>query len=118
MSKHEHRRFTVEQKREILREADQPGVTVSEVCRHHGLAPSVFYRWRPTAQDGSAVALANKNARIVWALSAHDREFQSDYRPVVAAAYSRGPFEVKRSAEGQSTDCTGNHDVMARQVRP
>ena len=46
MSKREHRRFTAEQKLEILREADQPGVTVSEVCRRHGLSPSVFYRWR------------------------------------------------------------------------
>ncbi len=27
----------------------------------------------------AAVALANKNARIVWALLAHDREYQSDY---------------------------------------
>ena len=57
MSKGEHRRFTAEQKLEILREADQPGVTVSEVCRRHGLAPSVFYRWRAVAQGGSAVAL-------------------------------------------------------------
>lgn len=28
-----------------------------------------------------AVALANKNARIIWALLAHDREFRSDYAP-------------------------------------
>ena len=55
MSKKEHRRFTAEQKLEILREADQPGV--SEVCRRHGLAASVFYRWRAVAQGGSAVAL-------------------------------------------------------------
>jgi len=27
----------------------------------------------------AAVALANKNARIVWALLAHDREFKADY---------------------------------------
>ncbi len=33
MSKREHRRFTAERKLEILREADQPGVTVSEVRR-------------------------------------------------------------------------------------
>jgi transposase len=26
-----------------------------------------------------AVALANKSARIVWAILAHDREFRSDY---------------------------------------
>jgi transposase len=57
MSKREHRRFTAEQKLEILREADQPGVPVSEVCRRHGLAPSVFYRSRAVAQGGSAVAL-------------------------------------------------------------
>ncbi|MET0988617.1 MAG: transposase [Steroidobacteraceae bacterium] len=44
MSKREYRRFTAEQKIEILREADQPGVTVSEVCRRHGLSPSVLYR--------------------------------------------------------------------------
>ena len=34
----------------------------------------------------AAVALANKNARIVWALLARDREFRSDYTPAVAAA--------------------------------
>ena len=34
----------------------------------------------------AAVALANKNARTVWALLAHDREFQSDYTPALVAA--------------------------------
>ncbi len=53
----EIRRFTAEQKLEILEEADQPGVTVSEVCPRHALAVSVFYRWRAVAQGGSAVAL-------------------------------------------------------------
>jgi transposase len=57
MSKREHRRFTAEQKLESLREADQPGVTVSEVRRRHGLSPSVLCRWRAVAQGGSAVAL-------------------------------------------------------------
>jgi transposase len=34
----------------------------------------------------AAVALANKNARTVWALLAHDREFCPDYVPQLAAA--------------------------------
>jgi len=34
----------------------------------------------------AAVALANKNARIVWALLANEREFRSDYTPARAAA--------------------------------
>jgi transposase len=32
----------------------------------------------------AAVALANKNARIVWALLNHERNYQSDYRPSAA----------------------------------
>jgi len=34
----------------------------------------------------AAVALANKNARTVWALLAHDREFRADYNPRLAWA--------------------------------
>jgi transposase len=34
----------------------------------------------------AAVALANKNARIVWALLAKDREFRADYTSAAAAA--------------------------------
>ena len=64
MSKREHRRFTAEQKLEILKTADQPGVTVSEVCRQNGLAPSVFYRWRAVAKSGSAVALKRDAQRV------------------------------------------------------
>jgi transposase len=33
----------------------------------------------------AACALANKNARTVWALLAHDREYQADYQPRMAA---------------------------------
>jgi len=34
----------------------------------------------------AAIALANKNARIVWALLAHDRMFRPDYTPAALAA--------------------------------
>ena len=64
MSKREYRRYTAEQKLEILREAEQPNVTVSEVCRRHSLAPSVFYRWRAVAQTGSASALKQDAKRV------------------------------------------------------
>lgn len=35
-------------------------------------------------QNVAAVALANKNARIAWALLTHGRDYQADYRPAVA----------------------------------
>jgi transposase len=34
----------------------------------------------------AAVALANTNARTVWALLAHGRDYQADYEPERAAA--------------------------------
>jgi poly-gamma-glutamate capsule biosynthesis protein CapA/YwtB (metallophosphatase superfamily) len=34
----------------------------------------------------AAVALANKNARTVWAMLAHGREFRADYVPTRMAA--------------------------------
>jgi hypothetical protein len=34
----------------------------------------------------AAVALAQKNARTVWALLAHDREFRADYAPEISTA--------------------------------
>ena len=34
----------------------------------------------------AAVALANKNARIVWALLAHGRDYRADYTPAPITA--------------------------------
>ena len=34
----------------------------------------------------ASVALANKNARIVWALLAHERQFEAGYMRATAAA--------------------------------
>lgn len=36
--------------------------------------------------NAAAVALANKNARIIWAMLKHDREFRPDYAAAAAAA--------------------------------
>jgi transposase-like protein len=40
------RRFTDEQKRAIVLETEKPGVSVAEVCRRHGIATSMVFRWR------------------------------------------------------------------------
>ncbi len=68
----------------------------------HGTRSVIRYaEGKPCAQAGwlqkligrrnknvATVALANKNARIVWALLAHDREFRQDY--AVASSYRPG----------------------------
>ena len=97
MSKGEHRRFTAEQKIEILCEAEQPGVTISEVCRRHGLAPSVLYRWRAVAQGGSAVALkrdAQRKPRKDDAEARHKAEIER--MRAVIAEISAENLELKK----------------------
>jgi transposase len=59
-SKGQQRRFTAEEKRTILAEAEQPGVTVTAVCRKHRIAATQFYRWRAVAEQGAQAALRSE----------------------------------------------------------
>ena len=40
------RRWTVDEKHQVLKEASHPGMTVSFVARKYGIAPSLIFRWR------------------------------------------------------------------------
>ncbi|MER8402973.1 transposase [Mesorhizobium sp. M1348] len=40
------RRFSDNQKRAIVQETEKPGVAVAQVCRRHGVATSMVFRWR------------------------------------------------------------------------
>lgn len=50
-------RFSADEKLRILEEARQPGAGVSEACRRHGIATSVFYRWEAQMREGARKAL-------------------------------------------------------------
>ena len=54
------RQFTVEEKFSIVEEARQPDTTIAEVCRRHGIAASVFYRWEAQMRNGAREGLAEK----------------------------------------------------------
>ncbi|MEZ2329026.1 transposase [Mesorhizobium sp. RCC_202] len=55
------RRFSDEQKRAIVAETERPGVVVAQVCRRHGIATSMAFRWREefglTARKAPELAL-------------------------------------------------------------
>lgn len=58
MSKNRTRRkYTTEQKVEILRRHMVDKVPVSDLCNELGLQPSVFYQWQRQAHDNLAGAL-------------------------------------------------------------
>jgi transposase-like protein len=63
MSERKYRRFTAEEKLAILKEAEQPGVTIAEVCRKHRLAASMFYSWRAVALQAVGSAMKNTDRR-------------------------------------------------------
>ena len=71
------RRFSDEQKRAMVHETEKPGVAVAEVCRRHGIATSLLFRWRVqfslTARKApllATVALDDGMANEVPALAA------------------------------------------------
>jgi len=51
------RRWTTEQKLQIIEESFGPGETVSSAARRHGVAPNLLYRWRRLLSEGGTAAV-------------------------------------------------------------
>ena len=52
------RRWSSEEKASIVGEAAQPGASVAEVARRHGITRSLLYSWRREAVGRGGIALA------------------------------------------------------------
>lgn len=53
------RRWSTEQKLQIIKESFLPGETVSSVARRRGVAPNLLYRWRRLLTEGGAAAVGS-----------------------------------------------------------
>lgn len=51
------RRYTAEQKRVILQEAQRPGASISAVARQFGISPSLVFHWKRQMDSGAQTAL-------------------------------------------------------------
>ncbi len=51
------RRWTPEQKLEIVKQTNEPGSSVSLVARQHGLTAAQLFQWRKAYLEGSLVAV-------------------------------------------------------------
>jgi putative transposase len=77
------KRFTDEQIIRILREAEQEGRTVAEVCRAHGVSENSYYRWRRKFGGLSVVELRRlrelerENARLKRMVAERDLEIDA-----------------------------------------
>src|ERR1700710_3093354 len=51
------RRYTANEKIALVYATLQPGMTVSAVARHHGVSPSLLFKWRQLMSQGGQVAV-------------------------------------------------------------
>ena len=51
------RRWTVEQKRAMVLETEQPGMSLSYVARKYEIHPNQLFRWRKLMQEGALSAV-------------------------------------------------------------
>lgn len=58
------RRFSAEEKASIVLEVLRGERTISEVCREHGVAQSLFYKWRDKFMSGAIFSLSGNGKAI------------------------------------------------------
>lgn len=58
------RRWTAEQKKAMVLEAEQPGMSVSVVARKYEVHPNQLFRWRRLFHDGALVAVGTEEALV------------------------------------------------------
>jgi transposase len=79
------RKWTAEEKLQILDEARKAGQPVSDVCRRHQIAPTQFYEWEKQARTGALEALrAKKRGRKPSTTEAYLKDEVVRLRTVVA----------------------------------
>ena len=63
-SKERRRRWAPSEKKLIVQETYEPGVTVSLVARRHGIAPNQLFYWRRRMEEGALTAVGSEEKVI------------------------------------------------------
>ena len=58
------RRWTAEEKREMVEEAEQPGMSISAVARKYDVHPNLLFTWRRLMREGALEAV-RRDERVV-----------------------------------------------------
>jgi transposase len=78
--KRPRRRYSAEEKRRLLDEAEKPGESMSTVARRYGVSPSLLFGWRKAMEAGATTGLAAEEPLVpaseVKQLKAQIRELE------------------------------------------
>ena len=58
------RAYTADEKRRIVEETRVPGQSVSSVSRRFGVSPSMVFKWRRQAEEGTMASLGSDEAVV------------------------------------------------------
>lgn len=58
------RRWTAEEKRQMVEEAEQPGMSISAVARKYDVHPNLLFTWRRLMREGALEAV-RRDERVV-----------------------------------------------------
>jgi transposase len=74
------RRWSAEEKRSMVEEAEQPGMSISAVARKYGVHPNQLFKWRRLMHEGALSAVSAEEAVVplseAKALKAKIRELE------------------------------------------
>jgi transposase len=87
-----YRKFTAQQKIEIVLAGLRGDRSVKEVCREHEIAETLYYTWREKLLEGGREALAGKEERT------GDRELKKKIREL-ERALGRKVYELEIAGE-------------------
>lgn len=96
------RRYSLEEKQEILKAAAMPGTTVSEVSRQYGIGRSLIHNWR--RQD--AVAVLGATVRFTPVALTPERTAATD-----------GTIEIELDGVRLRVDATVDEQALKRVLR-
>ena len=63
MTKKSQRRYTAEEKYQILQEGEYGSMSINEVCRRHGISAVTYYNWRKQAETAIKAGLGHTTKR-------------------------------------------------------
>jgi len=96
------RRWSIEEKREIVAESLRPGTKPSEVIRKHGISSGQLYAWRQqlTRRLGSDLRQPAANFARVDVIVAQRQERAAPMADATTAAVTAAPLNAPPRAEG------------------
>src|SRR6476620_5731347 len=76
---------TPQEKWQIVQEGVKSG-NVSETCRRHGIAQTLYYRWKDEAEQGAKAALGGRSAAAAETVAgSHFSRFPRNHTGVIHA---------------------------------